>query len=73
LCDTSARATTSFYKVGDVSFLAESGNWGRNSTRLGAGLNVALPQQWYFRADYDYEAFDYTATSEFGISLGVNW
>jgi outer membrane autotransporter protein len=71
--DDSVRARTSFNGVRSVSFMAESGNWGRNSARLGVGLNAQLSNRLNFRVDYDYEAFDHTATSEFSTTLGVNW
>jgi len=71
--DASVRTGTSFAAVSSVPFYAESGNWGRNSARLGAGLNAQLSNWLNFRVDYDYEVFQHTSASWFGTSLGVRW
>jgi len=71
--DASVRTGTSFASVAGTPFFAESGNWGRNSGRLGAGLNAQMTDWLNFRVDYDYEVFDYTSASWFGTSLGVRW
>ena len=71
--DDSARVHTSFDGVRDVSFTADSGQWGRNSGRLGAGLGVRFMDHANLRLDYDYEVYNHTNLSEFSVTLGVNW
>jgi len=71
--DPSARVTTSFNNVRPISFAADTGNWGRNSGRLGVGVNAQLTDRFNLRVDYDCEVYDYTSTSEFGATLGVTW
>ena len=71
--DPSARATTSFNNIRPISFTADTGNWGRNSGRLGVGLNAGLTDRFNLRVDYDCEVYDYTSTSEFGATVGVTW
>ena len=59
-----------------VSFLAESGKWGRDSGRFGAGLEMRLTSRLNvvnFRVDYDHEVFDHTAVNEFSTTLGMQW
>ena len=73
LADASVRTGTSFAAVSSVPFYAESGNWGRNSARLGVGLNAALSDWLNFRIDYDYEVYDHTTANWFGTTLGVRW
>ena len=70
--DASIRTKTSFAAV-DVPFHTESGNWGRNSGRLGAGLNAQVSNWLNLRIDYDYEIYDHTSASWFGTTLGVRW
>ena len=71
--DDSVRAITSLSSNRSTRFLSDSGSWGRNSGRLGAGLGVDLTDRINFRVDYDYEVFDHTALSELGATLGVKW
>ena len=73
LADASVRTGTSFATVSSIPFYAESGNWGRNSARLGVGLNAALSDWLNFRIDYDYEVYDHTTANWFGTTLGVRW
>ena len=71
--DASVRTSTSFASVSGVPFYAESGNWGRNSVRFGAGLNAQLSDRLNLRADYDYEVYEHTSASWFGVTLGAKW
>jgi len=73
LADTSARVWTSFNEVRSVSFVADSGNWGRSSGRFGTGINAQFSDSLNFRVDYDYEVFEHTSTSALGATLGVRW
>ena len=73
VADASIQADTSFHKVREVPFVADSGKWGRNIGRFGAGLNAQLMDQLNFRIDYDYELYEYTSASAFGMTLGVRW
>jgi len=73
MADASVRTGTSFAAVSGVPFYAESGKWGRDSGRLGAGLNVQLSNWLNFRVDYDYEVYNHTASQELGATLGVRW
>jgi len=73
MADASVRSATSFSVVRDVPFYAESGNWGRNSGRFGAGLNAQLSNWLSARVDYDYEVYDHTSTNAFAATLGVKW
>jgi outer membrane autotransporter protein len=72
-CDASAQARTSFDGVRSVSFIADSGKWGRNSGRFGLGLNAKLSGRMNFRIDYDYEVYDHTTADQISTTLGVNW
>jgi uncharacterized protein with beta-barrel porin domain len=71
--DASVRTSTAFDAVRGVPFFAESGNWGRNSGRFGAGLNAGLADWLNVRVDYDYEVYDHTATNAFSATLGVKF
>jgi len=71
--DASVRTGTSFAALPGTPFTAESGNWGHNSGRFGAGLNAGLADWLSFRVDYDYEVYEHTSASWFGTSLGVRW
>jgi len=73
VADASIQANTSFRNVREVPFVADSGKWGRNIGRFGGGLNAQLMDQLNFRVDYDYELYEYTSASEFGMTLGVKW
>jgi outer membrane autotransporter protein len=73
VADASVRARTSFNNVHEVPFFADSGKWGRNCGRFGTGLNVQMMDWLSFRIDYDYELYEWTSASEFGITLGVIW
>ena len=73
LADDAAWVRTSFNNAGSVSFLAASGAQGRNSGRLGVGLNAKLSAAMSLRADYDYEVFDHTAVNEFSTTFAVRW
>ena len=75
LGDTSARVRTSFddNRVRQVRFDAYSGNTGRQSARIGLGVNAQLRHWLHFRLDYDHEIFDHTSVNELGVSLGVRF
>jgi len=76
LADDSARVRTSFDGVREVSFGAESGKWGQDSCRLGAGLEMRLTSRLNVvnvRIDYDYEVYNHTAADMFATTLGVSW
>jgi outer membrane autotransporter protein len=73
LADDAAWVRTSFNNAGSVSFFAASGSQGRNSARLGAGLNARLSDRMNFRVDYDYEVFDHTAANELSTTFAVRW
>jgi len=64
---------TSFNAVREVPFYAKSGNWGRNSGRIGVGLNAQLADWVNFRVDYDCKVYKHTSSNEFGATLGVQW
>ena len=71
--DDSARAVTLFDSVRSVSFIADSGKWGRNSERFGVGLGTGLSDCLFVRIDFDYDVYEYTTAREFGTILGVKW
>ena len=73
MADASVRTGTSFATAPGIPFYAESGKWGRNSGRFGAGMNAQLSNWLNFRVDYDYEVYDHTATNELSATLGVRW
>ena len=73
LGDASTRAVTSFDGVRDVRFVAESGNLGRNSGRIGASVGTQLMHRLDIRIDYDCEVYEHSTSSEFGATLGVKW
>jgi len=77
LADDSARVRTSFDSVREVSFAAESGKWGRDSARLGAGLETCWvtghADRLSFRLDYDCELYKHTTTNTLAATVGVNW
>jgi outer membrane autotransporter protein len=73
LADASVRVGTSFAAAPGVPFYSESGDWGRNSGRFGAGLGVQLTDWLKFRVDYDHEVYTHTSANWFGTSLGVRF
>jgi outer membrane autotransporter protein len=73
MADASAAVRTSFDAVREVSFIAESGYWGRNSARLGGGLNAQIMSRLNFRIEYDYEVYAHTTISELSAALSVKW
>jgi len=73
VADAWVQANTSFHHVREVSFATESGKWGRNCGRFGAGLHVQIMDKLSFRIDYDYEVYEWTSASEFGMTLGLMW
>ena len=73
VADASVRTRTSFNEVREVPFFADSGKWGRNCGRFGTGLTVQMMDRLSFQIDYDYEVYEWTSASEFGMTLGVMW
>ena len=73
MADDTARAVTSFDGVRSVSFVADSGKWGRNSGKFGAGLGAGLSDRLFIRADFDCEVYQNTTVREFNTTLGVKW
>jgi outer membrane autotransporter protein len=73
LADDSAAVRTSFDGVRGVSFLAESGTWGRHSGRIGLGFNAQVTDRIHFRFDYDCEVYSHTTTNTVAAALGVRW
>jgi outer membrane autotransporter protein len=71
--DSEMRATIAFDKSRDKSIVARSGDWGRNSGRLGVGLNAQLTDNLNFRIDYDYEVYDHTTANELAAMLTIRW
>jgi outer membrane autotransporter protein len=71
--DGSASVRTAFRDVQDVSFVADSGKWGRNSGQLGIGLNTQVSQWFNIRFDYDCEVYNHTSSNLFTASLGAKW
>ena len=73
MADDSARARISFAGVRDVSFESGSGQWGRNSARLGIGLGAMVSSRLNARLDYDVEVYNHTTADTFSATLGVMW
>ena len=73
LADDAAIVRTSFANVRDVTFLAKSGDRGRDMGRLGFGVSGQLPKRLNFRFDYDYEVYRHTTASTLAGSLGMSW
>ena len=73
LADDSAGVQTAFVAVPSAMFEADGGKWGRNSGRLGAGVNAQLSNRVNLRVDYDYEIYNYTSAHVATATLGVQW
>jgi outer membrane autotransporter protein len=73
LADDAYQVWTSFNGVREVRFMASTGRWGRNSARLGGGVNARLLDWLYAGVDYDLEAYDRTSSGEFSATLGMKW
>jgi uncharacterized protein with beta-barrel porin domain len=72
--DSSMWAVASFDKVRSVSFLSESGDWGRDSGRFDVGLQASsFADRLHASIDYDYEVYRHTSTSVLGATVGVRW
>ncbi|MCL2711227.1 MAG: autotransporter domain-containing protein, partial [Planctomycetaceae bacterium] len=73
MMDTSARVWTRFKGHDDVRFAAESGDWGRSSVRVGAGLGAIVSNRFNFRVDYDFESYKHATVHAFEALLGFQW
>jgi uncharacterized protein with beta-barrel porin domain len=71
--DDSARAHTSFNAMQGVTFAADSGVWGRDSGRFGAGVGMMFSERVQLRFDYDCEIYTHTQTDTLSATLGVSW
>ena len=71
--DDSVKARISFAGVREVSFESGSGQWGRNSARLGIGLGAMVSSRLNARLDYDVEVYNHTTADTFSATLGVMW
>jgi len=73
MMDTSARVWTRFKGHDDARFYAESGDWGRNSVRMGTGLGAIVSNRFNFRLDYDFETYNHATVHAVEALLGFQW
>jgi len=74
IADDSASVRTSFHRVPNIHFIADSRPWGRDSLQVGTGLTARLSERLHVRLDYDREIFTRNlAIDHFAASLGYAW